>query len=199
MLCTIFSGLPYMVLRVGIKSKLRGPALPRKRKILIISLQSQPTLVGRANKAEAREAAPARRSAAALVANRHAAGVEVPKTTPHDTVRTRRRAERVGFLSCGYTATIPVVTPFPHVSAHVVYAKCVCCFQTFLMCTITCSSACRFCWCSCTAITNVVLVPAYCIKTSVATWTEPCFSCSIGSAKGVVQGKRILNTFKINT
>ena len=122
-----------------------GPTLPRKRKILIISLQSQPTLVGRANKAEAQEAVPGRRSAAAPVANRRAPGVEVPRTTPHDTVRTRRRAERVGFLSCAYTYTIPVVTPFPHVSAHVVYAKCVCCFQTFLMCTITCSSACRFC------------------------------------------------------
>ena len=121
-----------------------GPALPRKRKILIISLQSQPTLVCCANKAEAHSAVPERRSAAVPIANRRVAGVVVPRTTPTDTARTRPRAERVGFLSCAYTA-IHVVTPFPHISAHVVYAQCIRCFQTFLMCTITCSSACHFC------------------------------------------------------
>ena len=45
-----------------------GPTLPRKRKILIISLQSQPTLVCCANKAEAQAAVPERRSAAVPVA-----------------------------------------------------------------------------------------------------------------------------------
>ena len=93
-----------------------------------------------ANKAEAQVVAPVRRSVAAPVANGRVVGVDVPRTTPFDAVRTRRRAERVGFLSCAYTA-IPVVTPFPHISAHVVYAKCIRCFQTFLMCTITCNSA----------------------------------------------------------
>ena len=60
-----------------------GPTLPRKRKILIISLQSQPTLVGCANKADANEVvAPVRRSAVVPVTNRHDVGVVEPRTTP---------------------------------------------------------------------------------------------------------------------
>ena len=59
------------------------PTLPRKRKILIISLQSQPTLVCCANKAEANEVvAPVRRSAVVPVTNRHDVGVVEPRTTP---------------------------------------------------------------------------------------------------------------------
>ena len=96
-----------------------GPALPHKRKILIISLQSQPTLVGGANKAEAQVVVPVRRSVVVPVANRRVVGVVVPGTIPRvlftklgklcvfDTVRTRRRAE-----SCRFCRKIPFFLTF---------------------------------------------------------------------------------------
>ena len=46
-----------------------------------------------ANKAEAQVVVPVRRSVVVPVANRRVVGVVVPRSTPFDTVRTRRRAE----------------------------------------------------------------------------------------------------------
>ena len=48
----------------------------------------------------------------------------IPGTTAQYAVRTRRRAGVGG--GAAYAATIPVITPFPYVSAHVVKSVAVC-------------------------------------------------------------------------
>lgn len=52
----------------------------RMRKVLILSLQNRPTLVGVANQAEATVAAAAVRVAAAPVSNPRVVGAEIPTT-----------------------------------------------------------------------------------------------------------------------
>ena len=60
-----------------------------------------------ANKAEAQVVVPVRRSVVVPVANRRVVGVVVPRTTPFDTVRTRRRAE-----PCCFCRKIPFFLSF---------------------------------------------------------------------------------------
>ena len=181
-----FPVYPIWFCGLALKSKLRGPALPRKRKILMISLQSQPTLVGWANKAEAHVVVSVFRKRVGPVANIRADGVGFPRTTPDDMGQTRRRAERVGFLSCAYIVIIPVVTQFLHISAHVIYAKCVRCFLSYLMGSFSAFRISSYIAWTCCSCIVVITVPAYRIKTSVAYWIVACFSCSMGSAKGIV-------------
>ena len=64
--------------------------------IWFCALTSKSKLRG-ANKAEAQVVVPVRRSVVVPVANRRVVGVVVPRTTPFDTVRTRRRAEPCRF------------------------------------------------------------------------------------------------------
>ena len=69
-----------------------GPALPRKRKILIISLQSQPTLVGRTHNTETIVIVAVVRVVVVPVRNLAVVIVVIPGTTALYAVRTRRRA-----------------------------------------------------------------------------------------------------------
>ena len=55
---------------------------------------------------------------------------ETPGTTAYYAERTRRRA---GIGSAAVYSVVPVVTPFKHVSAHVVYAKPVCILDLYFV------------------------------------------------------------------
>lgn len=71
------------------------------------------------------EAAPARNLAVVIVAP--------PGTTAPHAVRTRRRAGVGG--GAAYAATIPVITPFPYVSAHVVKSVAICLLCLYFPCS----------------------------------------------------------------
>lgn len=59
------------------------------------------------------------RGVVATVTNRRDASVEVPRATAEDAGTARRSAGWVSRLFCTYT-TIPVITPFPYIAAHVI-------------------------------------------------------------------------------
>ena len=69
-----------------------GPALPRKRKILIISLQSQPTLVGWTHNTETVVIVAVVRVVVVPIRHGTVGSIVVPRAATLYAVRTRRRA-----------------------------------------------------------------------------------------------------------
>ena len=86
--------------------------------IWFCALTSKSKLRG-ANKAEAQVVVPVRRSVVVPVANRRVVGVVVPRTTPFDTVRTRRRAE-----PCRFCRKIPFFLETSRKSTKTSFSKC---------------------------------------------------------------------------
>ena len=102
------------------KSLLSGTQLPRMRKLYIISLQVQPTLVDCANHAEASGVVEA--AATAPGRNRTAGSDRAPAAATEDVAGAGRRTRRRS--ACAYSA-VPVPAQFPYVAAHVVKVKAV--------------------------------------------------------------------------
>ena len=94
-----FPVYPIWFCGLALKSKLCEPALSRKRKILIISLQSQPTLVGWTHNTETPVIAAVVRVFVVIPGRHFTAGSTVePRAATLYAVRTRRRAGQYLFI-----------------------------------------------------------------------------------------------------
>ena len=106
------------------------PHFRQRRKILIISLQSQPTLVGGTHNTETKVVVAEVRAAVVPIRHGTARSIAAPRATATDAARTRRRA---GVGGGAAYAAIPVPAPFPYISAHVVYAQRVCVLSLYFV------------------------------------------------------------------